>query len=69
MEDNLNRLPLIKNLIEVLNISGAYNGLVLGIDAGWNKGKTAFLNLWVNHLKENREDNILKFKVNRGKNG
>ena len=65
MEDKLNRLPLIENLTTVLDLSGADEGLVLGIDAGWGKGKTTFLNLWEEYLKENRCDeyNIIKFNA------
>jgi hypothetical protein len=34
MEEKLNRLPLIKNLTTVVELSGTEKGLVLGIDAG-----------------------------------
>ena len=65
MEDKLNRLPLIKNLTTVLDLSGAEKGLVLGVDAGWGKGKTTFLNLWGKYLEENKKDeyNIINFNA------
>ena len=49
------------NILLQLNLE---NGVVLGLDAGWGKGKTTFVNLWEEYLKQNYQDfNIIKFNA------
>ncbi|MGL5614162.1 KAP family P-loop NTPase fold protein [Cetobacterium sp.] len=65
MEDKLNRKPIIQNLTEVIEQLELERGIVVGIDAGWGKGKTTFINLWEEYLNENKNDNysIIKFNT------
>lgn len=65
MEDKLNRKPIIQNLTEVIEQLELERGIVVGIDAGWGKGKTTFINLWEEYLNENKNDNysIIKFNA------
>lgn len=64
MEDKLNRLEIIENLTNILLQLNLENGVVLGLDAGWGKGKTTFVNLWEEYLKQNYQDfNIIKFNA------
>lgn len=64
MEDKLNRLEIIENLTNILLQLNLENGVVLGLDAGWGKGKTTFVNLWEKYLKQNYQDfNIIKFNA------
>lgn len=64
MEDKLNRLEIIENLTNILLQLNLENGVVLGLDASWGKGKTTFVNLWEEYLKQNYQDfNIIKFNA------
>lgn len=67
-EDVLNRLPIIKNLTNILENIGLEEGCVLGIDASWGKGKTTFINRWENYLKTEKEDKYNIIKINSWEN-
>ncbi len=56
VEDKLNRLPIIKNLTTVLDSINVENGSVIGIDSPWGTGKTTFLKLWKQYLKQEKND-------------
>lgn len=64
MEDKLDRLPIIENLTIILEQLNLENGIVFGIDASWGKGKTTFINLWEEYIKQKHQDfDIIKFNA------
>ena len=50
--DKLDRLGLCNILTDVVSFYGQ-SGCVMGLDGEWGSGKTTFVKMWSQHLKNN----------------
>ncbi|WP_346354988.1 KAP family P-loop NTPase fold protein [Azotosporobacter soli] len=60
-EDILGRESIADGLEAV--IQAGKKSIVLSIDAGWGKGKTTFINMWINRLSEAKTYEVLHFNA------